>query len=136
MEISKETYLRFRAADNNYAQFFDKFRHSSANLGFCSMMRTIYFWRPFIATTRLLLMTTTVAVACGAFYFKSTEVLAGVAVFSFLALLVWMAKIVFLASGDFFDSEEKPLVFQWAKASHDKVCPLVTFTEEENATNS
>jgi hypothetical protein len=136
MEISKtsSTYRRYVAGAKSYARFFDKHFFSSdmdEKVGFCSMMRTIYFWRPFIATIRVLMMAMTVAIVCATFYLKSTEILAGVAVFFLLALLVWLVKKAVLAGGDYFDEANEPLLFQWAKASHDKVCPLVTFTPTE-----
>ncbi|KKN63674.1 hypothetical protein LCGC14_0499010 [marine sediment metagenome] len=135
MDISKtsSTYRKYVAGAKSYARFFDKHFFSSdmESVGFCSMMRTIYFWRPLIATTRVLMMAMTVVIVCAAFYLKSTEILAGIVVFLLLALLVWVAKIAVLAGGDYFDSADESLLFQWAKASHDKVCPLVTFTPTE-----
>ncbi len=136
MDISKtsSTYRRYIAADSSYAQFFDTWISDRDNVGFCSMMRTIYFWGPSLAIVRVLMMVTTFAILFGAFYVKSTEIIAGIVVFSLLIAFILLAKMVVLAGGDYFDSGEKPLLFKWAKASHDKICPLVTFTEEEEAT--
>lgn len=132
IEKTSSTYLRYLAGAASYAAFFDGF-YSTEKVGFCPMMRTIYFWRPFIAAIRVLMMALSVTVVCVAFYVKAPEIVAGAAIFLFLALGVWVAKIAVLASGDYFESKEVvlPLVFLWVKASYDKVCPLVTFTEKE-----
>ncbi len=136
MEISKATYQKFRAADKSYALFFDSWEHSSETVGFCSMMRTIYFWRPAIAVVRVLSMVTVAAIVCFAFVIKSTEIIAGVVVLALLALLGWLVSLVIVANEGFFETREKPLLLQWAKASHDKVCPLIPlggFLAEEHA---
>ena len=133
MEINKasSTYRRYVAAESSYGRFFDTWTLAQDNVGFCSMMRTIYFWAPAIAVFRVLSMVATVAIVFFAFYVRSTEIIAGIAVLSLLALIVWLANLVVVANEGFFEGRETPLLFQWAKASHDKVCPLVTFTEEE-----
>lgn len=133
MEINKasSTYRRYVAAESSYGRFFDTWTLVEDKVGFCSMMRTIYFWAPAIAVVRVLSMVTVAALVCFAFYIKSTEIIAGVGVLSLLALLGWLVNRVLLANEGFFETREMPLLFQWAKASHDKVCPLVIFTEEE-----
>ncbi len=138
MEISKETYQKFRAADNSYAQFFDTWKHNSETVGFCSMMRTIYFWRPALAAARVVLMATAIAVVGAAWYHFSTEIIFGVVEIALFVLVIWLLKLTSTALGfkSYFETEDMPLIFQWVKASYDKVCPLVPlggFLAEEQA---
>lgn len=140
MEISKtsSTYRKYRAGAQSYAQFFEQFVCTRDNVGFCSMMRTIYFWRPVVAMLRVLLMASILAVVGAAWYFFSTEIIVGAAEIALFVLFIWLGKLTATALGikTYFEPEEMPLVFQWIKASYDKICPLVTFTGEENEASS
>lgn len=141
MDIKKTsiTYQRYLAGSKSYALFFDTWSDNHAwqvnvkNVGFCSMMRTIYLWRPALAVARVLMIASTLAVPFVAWYLFSIEIMLGTVDIILCVLIIWVFKLTATALGikTYFKPEEMPLVFQWAKASHDKVCPLVTFTDEE-----
>ncbi len=142
MEIKKtsSTYRKYIAGAESYAKFFDEPLFSSGRngAGFCSMMRTIYFWRPFVTLLKVLLLASVFAVVGGAWYFFSTEIILGAIEITLFVGCVWLGKMTATALGikTYFEPEEMPLVFQWINASYDKICPLVTFTEEENEASS
>ena len=137
MEIDKSssTYRKYIAGAESYAQFFDDplFDSGRNNVGFCSMMRIMYFWRPVIAMLRVLLVAFAFVVVGTAWYFFSTEIILGAIEIALFVGLIWLGKLTATALGikTYFEPEEMPLVFQWIQASYNKICPLVTFTEEE-----
>jgi hypothetical protein len=135
MNIPKtsSTYSRYQAGAKSYAEFFDEGFYYKDNVGFCSMMRTIWFWRPAIAAARVVLISTAFAVVGAAWYHYSTEIMLGAVEIALLVGFMRLCKLVATVVGIkvYFEPEQMPLAFQWAKASHDKICPLVAFTEEE-----
>lgn len=140
MEISKtsSTYRKYIAGAESYARFFESplFSYVRNQVGFCSMMRMVYFWRPVIALFRVLLVASALAVVGVAWYFFSTEIILGAVEIALFVGFIWLGWLAGTALGINLEPEETPLVLPWIKSSYDKICPLVTFTEEENEASS
>ncbi len=101
------------------------------------MMRTIYFWRPLIAFLRFFFMAFPVALVITLLYAYTGTVVAGISTTVLIAGAIFViAKAAALTIHTIKNRERgEPTQFGmlgvWAQAAHDKVCPLVTFTHDE-----
>ncbi len=140
MEISKgsKTHQRFMAGRQAYLEFFDTSGYPNpANVGFCCMMRTIYFWRPLIFLGRSFFMAATILIPILGFRLFLPKMVTGAVTLA--AIVAIITGIVMLAMAieerrakSSRDPNQVSLLGTWVRATHDKICPLVEFKEEED----
>lgn len=144
MEIntSSKTYQRFIAGRQAYIEFFEGWGHPQpAKVGFCCMMRTIYFWRPLIFIFRSFFMGATILLPIWALRLYLLQVAIGAVTLAVIGIVI--TGIVMLAmkiedsrvrdrASSGIDPNQVSLLVTWVRATHDKICPLVEFREEED----
>lgn len=145
MEFSttSNTFKRYAAGYEAYSNFFESYyRAIPDRAGFCTMMRTIYFWRPLIAFLRMFFMAFPVALVATLGFVYPLRVGVGIVIVTLaIGSLVALVKIMTVGLNAIKNRERTTrnaqlgLLGTWAKAAHDKVCPLVTFTHEEEDSN-
>ena len=135
---TSDTYKRYKAGKKAYAEFFEaSYWYETTQIGFCPMWRTIYFWRPLIAFLRMFFMAFPVALVVTLTYAYTAQVAMGIVSLAVIgAALFVISKAAQVAINAIKNRERgEPTQFgmlgEWAQAAHDKVCPMVTFTHDE-----